>query len=199
MANAGGGILPAEYQQVEWLGTKNLSAYISTGIIIPDNYERLEIKIMPTVGVNSKYRYFGTWNANTSIMGYSGTGPLDTLRVGNNTFSGTASTQINTLYTIDITADNGSLNGTYCGVPVNTTYSGSVHTGVVEAIFYQGGICGYSNVYYYRLYTSAGLVRDFVPCYRKSDGKNGLYDLVSNTLFTDSGQWDQNFKMGPDV
>lgn len=199
MANAGGGLLPAEYQQVEWLGTKSLSEYIDTGIIIPDNYERLEIKITPTTGVNSNYRYFGTWAGNTSIMGLSNTGPLDRLRVGNNNYYD-ALTQIGVAYTIDLTADNGSLIGTYCGVEMDTTYSGSVHTGNKESVFAQSGSnTGYANVYYYRLHTSSGLVRDFVPCYRKSDGKTGFFDLVSNTLFTDAGRFDQEFNIGPNV
>ncbi len=31
------------------------------------------------------------------------------------------------------------------------------------------------------------LVRDFVPCYRKSDGKPGMYDLVTGEFFTNAG------------
>lgn len=30
-------------------------------------------------------------------------------------------------------------------------------------------------------------VRDYIPCYRKSDGKPGLYDFVTETLFTSCG------------
>ena len=31
------------------------------------------------------------------------------------------------------------------------------------------------------------LVRDFLPCYRKNDGKPGLYDTVSKSFFTNAG------------
>lgn len=31
------------------------------------------------------------------------------------------------------------------------------------------------------------LVRDFVPCYRKSDGTAGMYDTVTDTFFTNAG------------
>ena len=66
-------------------------------------------------------------------------------------------------------------------------------------IFSSGGVGCYANVYYYRLYTSEGLARDMVPCYRKSDSKNGMYDLVTNTFFTDAGPWDMQFEQGPNV
>lgn len=31
------------------------------------------------------------------------------------------------------------------------------------------------------------LVRDFIPCYRKSDGVIGLYDLVNDVFYTNLG------------
>lgn len=36
-----------------------------------------------------------------------------------------------------------------------------------------------------------------IPCYRKSDGKNGFYDLVSNSLFSCSGA--NQFTRGPEL
>ena len=192
------GLLPPEYQQVEWIGAREYD-YIDTGIIIPSNYERLEIKIN-SLSNSSNWRYFGTWSGNCSILGYhnAGPGPLDQLWVGNNEFTA-AATQTNTVYSIDLTADNGYLTGVYCGETIDRTYTGTVSTGVSECIFYQRGKGCYANVYYYRLHTSAGLVRDMVPCYRKSDSKTGMYDLVSNTFFTDAGKWNMNFEKGADV
>lgn len=40
-------------------------------------------------------------------------------------------------------------------------------------------------------------VRKFIPCYRKSDSKPGMYDLVSKTFFTNAGTGE--FIIGPDV
>ena len=31
------------------------------------------------------------------------------------------------------------------------------------------------------------LIRDFIPCYRKSDGEIGLYDIVNNVFYTNDG------------
>ena len=43
-------------------------------------------------------------------------------------------------------------------------------------------------IYYCKLWDSAGvLVRDFIPCYRKTDNVAGMYDLVSEQFFTNAG------------
>ena len=39
------------------------------------------------------------------------------------------------------------------------------------------------------------LVRDFVPCYRKSDGKAGMYDTVTDTFFTNAGTGEFKYNM----
>lgn len=41
------------------------------------------------------------------------------------------------------------------------------------------------------------LIKNFIPCYRKSDNKRGLYDLVNNEFFTNQGTGD--FEKGNDI
>lgn len=41
------------------------------------------------------------------------------------------------------------------------------------------------------------LVRNFIPCYRKSDNKPGLYDLVENKFYTNQGTGE--FIAGPEI
>lgn len=57
----------------------------------------------------------------------------------------------------------------------------------------------YKNVYLYdfKIYDNNVLVRNFVPCYRKSDNQAGLYDLVNDKFYTNSGEG--VFLTGPDV
>ena len=43
------------------------------------------------------------------------------------------------------------------------------------------------RVHYCKMYDGDSLERDFVPCYRKSDGKSGMYDLATKTFFTNAG------------
>ena len=43
------------------------------------------------------------------------------------------------------------------------------------------------TIYSWKFYQDDVLVRDYVPCYRKSDGEIGLYDLVTNEFYTNDG------------
>ena len=49
----------------------------------------------------------------------------------------------------------------------------------------------------FKIWNNDSLVRDFVPCYRKSDSVIGLYDLVSQTFFINQGSG--SFIKGGDV
>ena len=54
-----------------------------------------------------------------------------------------------------------------------------------------------AKLYSAKLYKSGTLVRDFVPCYRKSDSEIGLYDLVNDVFYTNQGSG--VFTKGQDV
>lgn len=43
------------------------------------------------------------------------------------------------------------------------------------------------KLYDFKLYDNETLIRDFIPCYRKSDNEIGLYDLVENMFYTNAG------------
>lgn len=43
--------------------------------------------------------------------------------------------------------------------------------------------------YYFKIYDNWTLVRNFMPCYRKSDSVIWLYDLVNNQFYTNSWSW----------
>lgn len=45
------------------------------------------------------------------------------------------------------------------------------------------------KLYYMKIYHWTTLIRDFVPCYRKSDGEIWLYDLVGKQFYTNSWSW----------
>lgn len=52
-------------------------------------------------------------------------------------------------------------------------------------------ICCHSSAKLYscKIWDNNVLVRDFIPCYRKSDSVIGLYDLVNNQFYTNSWSW----------
>lgn len=53
------------------------------------------------------------------------------------------------------------------------------------------------KIYYLKMYTDGVLVRDYIPCYRKSDNVTGLYDLVNNQFYVSIGS--ENFIKGNEV
>lgn len=46
---------------------------------------------------------------------------------------------------------------------------------------------GNMTLYGTKIYDGDTLIRDFVPCYRKSDGEIGLYDIVYDVFYTNAG------------
>ena len=53
------------------------------------------------------------------------------------------------------------------------------------------------KLYYFKIRDNWTLVRNFVPCYRKSDNVIWLYDLVNSVFYTNS--WTGTFSKGNDV
>jgi hypothetical protein len=54
-----------------------------------------------------------------------------------------------------------------------------------------------ANIYEAKIWSGTGLVRNFIPARRNSDGMLGMYDTVSNTFFTNDGTGE--FIAGPVV
>ena len=54
-----------------------------------------------------------------------------------------------------------------------------------------------SPVAYIKIWQNDVLVAEFIPCYRRSDGAKGMYDIVRNQFFGNAGTGD--FEVGPDV
>ena len=53
------------------------------------------------------------------------------------------------------------------------------------------------RIYSFKIWSSGGLIRDFIPCYRKLDNNLGLYDLTSNIFYINQGIGE--FLKGADV
>lgn len=82
---------------------------------------------------------------------------------------------------------------------VSSTQSGSVHTVVLDihtpegtGLFKLFKVHNAINSFIGKIYSvslerDGTIVADLVPCYRKADGEIGMYDIVSNTFFTNVG------------
>lgn len=61
------------------------------------------------------------------------------------------------------------------------------NTGVSSGELTGLGNQGYMKMYSFKIYDNNKLVRDFVPCVRKSDGKAGMFDMVTKNFYVNSG------------
>lgn len=58
------------------------------------------------------------------------------------------------------------------------------------------------RIYNCQIYKNGTLIRDFIPCYKKSNNIAGLYDLKNNLFFTDTNSLNSDptkFGVGPNV
>ena len=182
--------LPVGYQQVEYIKSTG-TQYIDTGINTNTTTSRYETKINPslvsgTIGIFGTRDYSSSTPSSMNVFIIDGAFRLDWLS-GN--ISSAPRISSNTEYTISITRGLATINNVNYTSGDRTSIDGS-YTFYVGSFNNAGSV--YSNgfsgkIYYSKLYNNNILVFDGVPCYRKSDNEIGMYDLVSNTFFTNAG------------
>lgn len=206
MANAGGAtpLLPPEYQQVEYLestGTQYINTNIQNNVQF-DYYVKLCFTGYTTANDNSNY-IFGVWGYdNRRFVAINITSGQ--LSIGYSTgFSSGGNITLNTIHEISGNLHSGSQTLHLDGVQkITMTNSGNI-TPVKNILFLAANsvnsIVDYSKakVYRFTLTYNGTAILDFIPCYRKSDSKPGMYDLVTDTFFTNAGTGE--FSVGNNV
>lgn len=178
--------LPSEYQQVEYIESTG-TQWIDSGVIGNSN-----TKIVSKLSFNP--------NVDVQIMG---SGWLADQRInfgkrtGNNTYSIAIGSWLNSSITLDNNyhlievdvpnkigkIDNETLDFSsysYTGENQNIGIFARIRTGDVD--YYCNSKCKT-----FQIYDNNVLVRNFIPCYRKSDNEIGLYDLVTKSFYTNQG------------
>ena len=205
--------LPSEYQEVEWIG-RNGNNYIDT-LWIPKQTVWFTIKIWYKIS-QSWWRHCilsNYWTVSWLPSNYQWAISLETNASNAARFFTTSWTQwveftsSNTLSTSDfydiVFSTSGNSSWT---IEVNsTTTTWSIYTWTYYNCswwLFVDRNSRYSTFYnsyisYCKIYEAWTLVRDFVPCYRKSDSVIWLYDLVNNQFYTNS--WTGTFSKWSDV
>ena len=190
-----GEILPLEYQQVEYIESTG-TQFIDTGVIGKNGVKmiaNINVSALPTkaspfcgsygnnqrcyliivqpdgrIGMSYKQSTYATYTLNVDkkykietdfTLGQQGLKVDDELILSNNN-----SVELNTGNNIFLFGYN---HTDYVGLDTN-----------YPVMF---------KLYDFKLYDNGTLVRDFVPCIRKSDNEIGLYDKVNNVFYTNSG------------
>ena len=195
---SGGGRLPSEYQEVEYIDTNNKA--ITQDDLVYNNSHTFRYELDTQLNAIDGSKYQGI-DAGCAISAWSSS----EYHQGSGRFSISGSTLDRN--TIEIEATNGT---SYYTIYHNGTQIGSSSRGNSNLATYSGGN-GYpigfrsrssisaSNikVYELKIYIDNVLERDYIPCYRKSDNKVGLYDIVGRNFITTINQYE--FVKGNDV
>lgn len=184
--NLNGVILPEQYQQVEYIQSTG-TQYIDTGI--KTDVDIAMESVLKTTAASNELDYSGAcYNGRLGwlLFGSYENGKLVCYFARDNR----AGVEIkfdnnfhkyylkNGLQKIDNVSNNNTI--TQMATDFNIyLFKGNVD---FEANFVEKQI-----IKYFKIWKNETLVRDFIPCYRKSDGVIGFYDLVTRTFFTNAG------------
>ena len=171
---ASGGLLPAEYQRVEYLKSTG-SQYIKlTDLFLTNKQFELvcqsdyvnDTTVIFGYGAGGGY-WFGTVGGRYSITVHSWTNVAITDKV-------TVFITYSSNY-ISVNIGNDALSRSFSGSPRALT----LFSGQGSSAWYPASVKVYSL-------KSDGFI-NLIPCVRKSDNKPGMYDTVSKTFYTNAG------------
>lgn len=170
--------LPTAYKAVEYIQGSG-TQYINTNIdVTGGGVFSAELDVQYTEAVDSSQIMVGTTSGTASWAGANGgyyaLGASNRMTVACTTRS-KAKVSFGTEASITIGNET-------------VTMSGATIAGKVQVLGVSNGFCSSAKLYSCKIYDSTKtLVRSFVPCYRINDNIVGLYDLVSDTFFTNAG------------
>lgn len=196
--------LPVEFQEVEYIesiAATNDQPYINTGVNLQPNTQfDIEVAIVEppntwlwgTIwGLSSSSRYSYMYTTSTTVaFQTSGMSPTN--------ISYTITFDKFNRYVFDLQSSSmtASMNGE---TPITRT--GTLPEIPDDTKIFicraQWGDALKGKIKKFKIFTNNVLVRDFVPCYRKSDNEVGMYDLVNNVFYTNAGTG--SFIKGNDV
>ena len=189
--------LPFEYQQVEYIESTG-TQYIDTQVLSENNDLKFEIQY-EIVKFSLQNQYVGIFGAYRSEQD-------NTTRLIYNSVTDTTGNAL--VYVNSIANGSALIDDTYRSTNIvytdviekkhqTTFYTSNAFDGVKEKSDLVNGASYSDNIvifnhspnshiyasmklYYFKIYDAGGLIRYFIPCYRKSDGEIGLYDVVGN-------------------
>lgn len=197
MAAQGGGGLPSAYQLVEWIDKSSSGPFINTNIVPPS-----VVEVRCGVSSNSLgwANVYGTTNHEFALQpGRNGVTLWGCYYGSGGKSSSTVNIQ-NTIHDVVHNADGVWVDGVNA---FNFTNASAISSTKHILLFGQySGNNAVSTIVigkcsYFKVLSNRNLLCDLVPCYRKSDGEIGMYDLVSKTFLTNAGTG--TFTKGADV
>jgi hypothetical protein len=194
--------LPSAYQEVEWIGSTGSQKINYSQARATDNEISLKFTIDKYTSMYACGSFFTSPNRAFLLARLSGS--QQTFEFYSATQSYVRATNyklaLNTVYEMHLKTDFATLKNTFTiaqnGIVgyTGTSTPDNITTSLTTfCVCHSGGLVGNENaglqgkMYSYQHKSDGVIVRDFIPCYRKSDGVIGMYDIVSNSFYTNQG------------
>jgi len=179
--------LPDEYQQVEYIESTG-TQYIDTGVI-PNKHTQIEVIADYTNTPAGKAACI----IGSRIAGAKDTMGILKLGAGTTRFDyGTSLSDIGTVtgksiykFNKNKAYVNGVLKKEISAYDFNSTYNLTMFS--MNTAGKQDNYATNGKIYACKIWEADIIVRDFVPCYRKSDSELGMYDLIEDKFYTNKG------------
>lgn len=195
-------ILPPEYQQVEYIqGTG--TQYINTGVTMSVNNLAIEITAAVTSNVYSSLDgvlmgcYGGSSHRLYVFIKSSGDTNAGKIRLGIGAGYYTDSTKVDTnkhVWKVDMKNLTAYIDGVFKAKNSSSAYSRNTNNnctiGILKATNADGNWTyenGKAKVYNAKIWSNGTLTHNYYPCYRKTDGEIGLYDIIAKEFKTRMG------------
>lgn len=166
--------LPAEYQEVEWIWSSR-SQVINTWVYPTTQTYTAELEFESTQSW-TEYRAFWIWGSTGFRSWQDSPWHWDT------SFWASYSPSSYSLNTRTISQVSNASAWTSSNTALGLFW-------MWENWYYSNSRKGAYNIYYCKIWNNSTLIRDFVPCYRISDGVIWMYDLVDDQFYTNAGSW----------
>lgn len=196
------GVLPSAFQEIEYIQGRicNNPAYIDT-LYIPTVNTKLRVKFSPDN--NNRNGFFGARNDPYRFYCVTfSSGSQVSCGMTVNTWPSTRlALSYGIIYDATIQNEQSNINGTVISTPSISASQWSDTLGTIQlwSLSSFATLAPNATAKYYlcQIWENDVLVRDFVPCYRKSDNEVGMYDVVGMRFYTNAGVG--SLIAGPDV
>ena len=180
MGNSEQGILPEQYQQVEYIESTG-TQYINTNYTPVEN-DDINIEKVKNTGTGCLFSAGNSTNQLILLASSSTNYYWKYFATGNATAFFTE--ELSNFSTISIANGSISINNV---VKASSTYAGTVDTTIQLFRRVNGESYATASIGRFTITNGNKTKLDLIPCYRISDNEVGMYDLVSNTFYTNAG------------
>lgn len=189
-------ILPSEYTQVDYIQSSG-TQYIDLNYILK-NSNSVELRVKASDNNSSTKMIFGSRagaSDNNFSINITDRVTLDYNNSNYNTYRAVYNYEVDKEYILYISKSKRTIYDGNRNVLVenSTICNDTITTPQNATLFYinpkpsNTWYIPNAKVYTCKIWNDTTLVRDMIPCYRNSDSAVGMYDLVNNVFYTNSG------------